>query len=377
MGRRVASRQGEQVLNDDAHALGAVERLAEHVLRLRATVVVGDEALKGHAELLEVEHHVGQRVVDLVGDPGGQRAHRRHSVRLDEPTLHPLSLGDVAAEAEEAGRAFVLDRDRGDLDGDDLAAGMDHPVLVWAERFAREDPLHPIREDAHVVPMDDLAELGAHVDPSEEAPGGWVQVEDLAVADQMDRVGRCFGERPESALGGSEPLGDSHLLGHVSDERHGGGASLVARRRDGHLDRDRAPVARRDVEAHGASVVLAGEPLFLERGELRARCAIEGARGRPTGCGRAEEPRRGLAHEDRTQRVPFADGDGHADPGMIERRQDGVREVAELFAHVAILTRTSPRRAIRCGLEKRSYSPRFSSEISVSTSSSNSATRRR
>ena len=71
------ARVGAQVVDEAADAVRAVERVVERARAVDQRVAARHGPDRG-ARDLDVGDHVGQRVVDLVGHAGGQRAERGH-----------------------------------------------------------------------------------------------------------------------------------------------------------------------------------------------------------------------------------------------------------------------------------------------------------
>lgn len=98
--RIVAAREGTELADDVPHALRAVARVVdglEHVGARRGRLA-GLRRLAGESleEPGEVRGHVGERIVELVGDPRREGAHRHHPIGKGEAPLHRSLLGDVA-----------------------------------------------------------------------------------------------------------------------------------------------------------------------------------------------------------------------------------------------------------------------------------------
>ena len=83
----------------------------------RAAQIAGDiRALEQASDPLRAQLCVREWIVDLVRDASRERAECDEAVRLDEPALDRLALGDVTREREHRGTAVPLAHDRLDLD---------------------------------------------------------------------------------------------------------------------------------------------------------------------------------------------------------------------------------------------------------------------
>jgi hypothetical protein len=104
----VRAREGLQVLDDVAHALGAGARFAQRALQLI-------EAVRQVAEHVgQVVHDVHERVVDLVCDAGGEHAHAGEALGLRELSFHLLAFADLARDQHQ----IILADEAAQLDGD-------------------------------------------------------------------------------------------------------------------------------------------------------------------------------------------------------------------------------------------------------------------
>src|SRR5262249_1467718 len=153
-----------QALDDLAHALGAVARVADRSAGLRVLVA---ELAAGRAARclerlrrgLEVSSDVGERVIDLVGDAGGEGPQARHAIGDQEPLAHALALGDVAPAGDHGVRAADLDEDAryfADPEAAVRAADPDLDDLGGLPGCALADPREQLLDLGAVVGMDEL-----------------------------------------------------------------------------------------------------------------------------------------------------------------------------------------------------------------------------
>jgi hypothetical protein len=123
----VGAGEGAQVAHDLLHPAGPVGGLLGPA---RPGGVLGRGELG--AEALEVEQHVGERVVDLVGDAGGKQAHAGHTIGLGEPRAHRHDLGDIARHGHDATVAVKLHGERGHLGQEGAPVLAQQPLQVDA-----------------------------------------------------------------------------------------------------------------------------------------------------------------------------------------------------------------------------------------------------
>jgi hypothetical protein len=219
----VGAGEGLERPHDAADLLGPLTPLAGELLDLPHPV--GGQRPGERAHLLddevEVGGEVGERVVDLVRDPGGERAHGGHAVVEEKLRLGLLALGDVEGGGEVAHdlAPLVAQSHRAAMDPDDAPVG--HAVAVLhreltalplAEEPLRGDPL-PVVGVQHEVPRlaDDLGGgVAGELAPAlvdEGAGSGEVGLEDAH--------GHLPGERPDAAVAlAARALGPA-LRGHV------------------------------------------------------------------------------------------------------------------------------------------------------------------
>ena len=140
-----------QIAHDDADALGALAGTLQAGLRLGEPLGPAGQTLP-HA--LQVQHQVGERVVDLMTDSGGQRAHRGDALGGHQLRLELLLRGDVAVGGHEVRQLSVPVAHRRQLH---LAV---HPRAVLVEQHhlpaeeaavaqRRLQPLQLLRLHAH------------------------------------------------------------------------------------------------------------------------------------------------------------------------------------------------------------------------------------
>ena len=324
-----APRERPQIPHDVPHALRPLPRHVDHVDHLLQLLAdrgplapelveprrEGRQAAARHH--VQVRHHVGQGVVDLVGHARGERPDRDHAVG-QQARLHLLSLGEVAAESDDVRPAIVLEDHRHDLRVDDEPVLAQHAVLL-----RRQGP--PRLGEARAAALEDVAVLGVdegvdaraehllrHVVAEERRERG-VGVDEATVVGGVDRdgVGRVLDERAEPRLADLEGVLGLVALGDVVDDRrHADDPPRVVH------ERRVVPVAEDEASVLGDVVVdaaLAPAPGH-ERPEdvdhrLARRAGDEQLDAQP-----AEGLRLAPAEDARRRRVPLDDAPRRVEP---------------------------------------------------------------
>ena len=179
---------GERVLQvDDGRAQGLLAREGEELADQRrrpvgvladlhqvAVLDVGD--LVAHQEQVAVAVDRGQQVVEVVGDPAGELAHRLHLLALHELRLERLELGGVGEHGEERRRAVEHGAGERHLQEDLLAVGGAARDLRAAERAAAGGVGQSLG-DRPAEPFDQVGDVDAGLRPlAEERARGLVGV---------------------------------------------------------------------------------------------------------------------------------------------------------------------------------------------------------
>jgi hypothetical protein len=359
----VGARERAELADDRRDALGpAVGFVEELDQRLDARRVA-----RAFRELsrdpVEVQHQVGEGIVDLVRDAGGHRPDRGEAIGLDELRLEGLPGADVAGHRDDGGPAFEVARAAARLELHDRPIGPARVVDGRREAPALEDELLARPEALPFGGQEPLADVEAVevLDPreAEHLRVRRVRVDELPLADDPERLRRDLHEpaklRLRPRLG---PLGlDARR--HVDDEGEDHRPPFHRRGARRHLD-DRVPaVGADDRELVRALAELArrapreplpDEGLVLGRDE-RERVGREELVDRP-----AEDLRGRLVDVDAAGLGSADQGDGDPDPGPMCRLEDGLTEGTHVhvrghlpgafghFAHNRRRTRTASSR---------------------------------
>jgi hypothetical protein len=126
----IAARERLEVAHDRFHARRAEARVAQELERI-GELAVGHQLR--HAMQLLVDHferdeQIGEGVVDLVGNAGGEQSDRREAVLVNQLRLHLLERTQIAASPELRRPPLELDRSDGRTRQRDSTA-------VWREHF--------------------------------------------------------------------------------------------------------------------------------------------------------------------------------------------------------------------------------------------------
>ena len=188
-----------KAVHDLAYAFRSTARVGERGAQLGANRRArrGRHGLEGLGHGLEVACDVGQRVIDLVGNPRSEGAQARHPIGDQELVAHPLALGDIAAAGDHGRCAADLDEDRRDLTAPPALIGAADPELdelavrLWTGAGRLAEQLLGRFAIVGVNAIDEIdtaPAVGGRVDP-EQSPEGLVDVDELAVAADRDQLG--------------------------------------------------------------------------------------------------------------------------------------------------------------------------------------------
>jgi hypothetical protein len=127
----LAAGEGQQALRQrGGTAAGTLRRGDEAAKVVEASPVDAD------LDELQIAHHAGQEVVEVVRQPAGQLADRLHLLTLAQHLLAVLLLGDVAADREEQRAARRIVRHRGPCERDRRPVGLEQANVELMDGLA-------------------------------------------------------------------------------------------------------------------------------------------------------------------------------------------------------------------------------------------------
>jgi hypothetical protein len=223
-------------VDDALHAAGAIarvgqqprdllaERLALACHHLASAVGVLEHRAHAIAEQVEVEQDVRQRVVDFVGQPGGEHAHRGQEVGLHQARLQLLALAHVAGDDQHRGFAVEVDGRRGHLEHAVLpVAAEDAEALQRPGHLLLEGGPHALDGRLTLVGVHHVRQRPAH--QLVEARGTDVR-QDAGVGEDHDpgavhddHVRQALDDSAEARLGAAQRLLGAAAILDVADGR--------------------------------------------------------------------------------------------------------------------------------------------------------------